>query len=151
MRHRRLDLLYFNFIPDEIWKQWFVYHVIWHGIKLIRFVASVSWCWNCPRNEEEEEREEWEPIMAFNSEWSFYKAKSWCLRLACAAHASGGGQYELAPQPVPFVIERGNFMVIITVVACHYYSVCSQKVKFDSLFIPMFLRSHFSSSSSLAL
>lgn len=26
-------------------------------------------------------------------------------------------------------------MVIITVVACHYYSVCSQKVKFNSLFV----------------
>lgn len=47
---------------------------------------------------------------------------------------------------IRIVIERGNFMVIITVVACHYYSVCSQKVKFNSLFIPKFLRSHFSSS-----
>ena len=133
-------------------KQWFVYHVIWHWISFIRFVH-----FRCTQRVRKCVFFFGVYFVIFHSERCARSARanisvSFTLTrsLACSLVRSttrSGRSYAAAV----FVIETGNFMVIITVVACHYYSVCSQKVKFNSLFVSHFFACLFLGSLSLSL
>lgn len=150
-----IKLMVFHFVSNEIWKQWFVYHVIWRWISLYNsFIWTVYEAGARVRNF----------ILAFHGfQFRILSPCVQCSILVCLSFnqppKSLGVSFVLFVRSygfavlffIPFVIERGNFMVIITVVACHYYSVCSQKVKFNSLFISKFLRSHFLGSTARAL